>query len=684
MIYTSGSTGRPKGVAVGHAAMANMVSVFGPLMDVGPGVPVLQFASFSFDASVLDVAVTLGCGGALVVATAVERSEPALLRELARSAGVRSASLVPSLLAVLELDDLAGVGPIVVGSEAIEPALARAWARGRRLLHAYGPTEAAVITAIEQVDPGGHGTVPIGGPVSNTRMYVLDARLRPVPVGVVGELYITGAQLARGYVGRADLTAERFVACPFESGARMYRTGDLVHRSADGRLVFAGRADEQVKMRGFRIELGEVRSVVAEHPLVDQAVVVAREDVPGDKRLVAYVVADAGANELAVSICELASQRLPRYMVPSAVVVLDALPLTVNGKLDRKALPAPEAPSAVSAAGRRPGTVQEEILCTVFAQVLGVESLGVEEDFFARGGHSLLAIRLVSRIRTVLGVEVPLRELFEASTPAALAARLAGAGSARSALTRMERPERVPLSYAQRRLWFVGQLEGPSATHNVPVALRLSGEVDHAAMDSALRDVIGRHEVLRTVFPTLDGEPYQCILAPDEFAWGLSVAEPVSPADLDDAVAGAAGYAFDLASEIPIRAWLFSVGAEDHVLVVVVHHIASDGWSTGPLARDLSTAYEARRAGQTPQWQPLPVQYADYALWQRDLLGDEQDQDSLVAQQVEYWRGVLTDSPEELGLPFDHVRPAVAGHRGHGVAVEVPAEVHARLAGVAR
>jgi amino acid adenylation domain-containing protein len=696
VIYTSGSTGLPKGVAVAHGAVANLVSVFGPLMAVGPGVPVLQFASFSFDASVLDVAVTLSCGGTLVVAGAAERAEPGLLRALVESAGVRSASVVPSLLGVLEPADLAGVGSLVIGAEAVEPALARKWARGRRLVNTYGPTEATVITAAGEVDADGVGVVPFGAPVANTRMFVLDDYLRPVPPGVVGELYIAGVQLARGYVGRAGLTAERFVACPFPvvwngpllpdggQGGRMYRTGDRARWTADGRLVFAGRADEQVKVRGFRIEPGEVRSVVAAHPRVAQAAVVAREDAPGDVRLVAYVVpAGAGGDEdvqLSTSVREFASGRLPEHMVPSAVVVLDALPLTVNGKLDRKALPAPQ---HAAGAGRGPATVQEEILCTVFAQALRLERVGVEDDFFQLGGHSLLAVRLISRIRAVLGVEVPLRVLFDAPTVSRLAARLADSDAARPALTAGARPERLPLSFAQQRLWFIGQLEGPSATYNLPVALRLSGPVDPAALNAALRDVIGRHEVLRTVFPVADGEPCQRILDVDEVAWELSVAQ-VAPTELDGAVAEASALAFDLSSQVPIRAWLFETGPEEYVLVVVVHHIAGDGWSMGPLARDVSAAYAARREGRAPEWEPLPVQYADYTLWQRDLLGDEKDPESVIMRQVDYWRGALAGAPEELALPFDRPRPAAASHRGYTVPLEVPAELHARLVEVAR
>ncbi|MEU4425289.1 non-ribosomal peptide synthase/polyketide synthase [Actinoplanes sp. NPDC024001] len=675
VIYTSGSTGVPKGVAVTHGSLANLVSVFGPLLGAAPGVEMLQFAAFSFDASVLDVAVALASGATLVIASAEQREQPKLLRELT---GLRAASVVPSLLEVLDPIDLVSVEALVVGSEAVSEAVARAWAPGRRMVHAYGPTETTVIVATHVVD-GRDGQLPIGGPIANTRLYVLDEALEPVPVGVTGELYIAGSALARGYVGRPGLTGERFVACPFASGERMYRTGDLVKRAADGQLLFVGRADEQVKIRGFRIEPGEIEAVLQAHPQVAQVAVIAREDVPGDKRLVAYVVPVDGEVS---GLREFAGQRLPEYMVPSAVVVLDRLPLTANDKLDRRALPAPE---YATGSGRAPSSVQEEILCSVFAEALGVERVGVDDDFFRLGGHSLLAVRLVSRVRAVLGVELPLRILFDTPTVAGLAAWLAGAnaGRARLALRAGERAERPVLSFAQQRLWFLGQLEGPSPVYNIPTVVRLGADLDVDALDAALRDVIGRHESLRTVFAVADGEPYQKILNLDEVASVLEV-RAVGANELDDAVAAATGHAFDLATELPIRALLFRTDADESVLVLVVHHIASDGWSMAPLGRDLSIAYEARLRGEAPVWEPLPVQYADYAVWQRELLGSESDPQSLLSAQVEYWREALAGIPEELALPADRQRPAVASHRGYQVPLQVPAEVHQRLAELAR
>ncbi|MET7714557.1 non-ribosomal peptide synthase/polyketide synthase [Streptomyces sp. NPDC005407] len=691
VIYTSGSSGVPKGVAVTHGSLANYVaSVSVRLGWDEPGARYGLLQAQVTDLGNTVVFCSLATGGQLHVLGAEAVTDPDAVARYVAEERIDHVKVVPSHLAALTaavgVEPLLPAGSLVLGGEAASAewtAELVAAAGERRVFNHYGPTETTVgvVTGELTADGVAGEVVPIGTPIANTRAYVLDEALQPVPVGVAGELYVAGAALARGYVGRPGLTGERFVACPFGTdGERMYRTGDLAKWTVDGQLVFGGRADDQVKVRGFRIEPGEIEAVLGNHPEVSQAAVIAREDTPGDKRLVAYVVAADAEDVDTGGIREFLAQRLPDHMVPAAFVTLPELPLTANGKLDRRALPAPEYATGV---GRGPATPAEEILCAAFADILGVESVGVDDDFFELGGHSLLAVRLVSRIRVVLGVEIEVRTLFEAPTVAGLAAWLAeGAGQARTPLRAGVRPERVPLSFAQRRLWFLGQLEGPNPTYNIPVPVPLSG-VDAAVLGAALRDVVERHESLRTVFPAVDGEPYQRILDPRELDWALEVIQ-VAPGELAAAVGRASAYAFDLSAELPVRAWLFEAGPDEQVLVVVMHHIASDGWSRGPLGRDLSAAYAARLRGQAPEWEPLPVQYADYTLWQRELLGGESDPESLLAEQVRYWRQTLAGVPEELALPVDRSRPAVAGHRGHAVGFQVPAEVHQRVTELAR
>ncbi|MER5772660.1 condensation domain-containing protein, partial [Streptomyces sp. NPDC001985] len=481
------------------------------------------------------------------------------------------------------------------------------------------------------------------------------------------------------------LTAERFVASPY--GGRMYRTGDLVRWLPDGQLAFAGRADEQVKIRGFRVEPGEIEAVIASHETVGQAAVVVREDRPGDRRLVAYVVPagdtqDGGPD--ASALREFTGDRLPDHLVPAAVVVLDALPVTVNGKLDRAALPAPDF-EALSG-GREPGTATEHSMAGLFAEILGLDRVGADASWFDLGGDSLLAMRLVSRIRSELAAEVSIRDLFTAPTVAGVARLIDGTETrTRTALTRQERPDVLPLSYAQQRMWFLNRLEGvgEGAGYNLPMTLRISGELDVAALEAAIGDIADRHESLRTVFPETAGVPRQHIL---EGAAGRPRLEVVETGedDLDAALAEHSLRGFDLSVDLPWRTWLLVTGPAEYVLLIVVHHVASDGWSMGVLTRDLRAAYGARREGTAPGWEPLPVQYADYALWQRGELGDLDDEESLINAQLAYWRDALSGAPEELVLPVDRRRPAVSTFRGGTAEVRVGARAHARLVELAQ
>ncbi|MDX2704117.1 amino acid adenylation domain-containing protein, partial [Streptomyces sp. PA03-6a] len=686
VIYTSGSTGRPKGVAVPHAGLVNQLVCLREASGTRAGDVVLARTSVSFDAAGCEVWLPLVSGAAMSLVSTEEARDPQRLMAHIVGHGVTVAQLVPSILDTLPLEDAGRLRLVLAGGEALPAPLAarvaRAW--GVSLINLYGPTETTI-----QVTHGRwsaadreHSTVPIGRPVWNTQAYVLDGALRPVPPGVAGELYIAGVQLARGYLDRPALTAQRFVASPFASGERMYRTGDLARWGADGQLEYLGRADDQVKIRGFRIEPGEVEAALTAHPSVDRAAVVVREDQPGDKRLVGYVVPASGPDGMDIADVRAGlSAVLPGYMMPAAIVELDALPLTVNGKLDRKALPAPT--HDADAGGRRPVTAQEEILCALVAEVLNLPSVGVDHNFFEVGGHSLLATRLVSRIRSVFGVEIPIRTLFEAPTLRELAGRLTTSGASRPPLTPARRPELVPLSFAQQRLWFLSELEGPSATYNIPMALRLTGMLDTDALRAALHDVVGRHEVLRTIVTTVDGRPYQRVLPSEEACVVLPVV-PVTEGALQSWVTEAAGHRFDLATDIPVRASLAEVGPDEHVVVLVVHHIAGDGWSLGPLARDLSAAYAARATGELPAWSALPVRYADYGMWQRELLGDATDAGSLLSEQLAYWRRTLDGAPEELALPTDRPRPPVATHRGGTVDLHIDAEVHQALVELAR
>ncbi|QHM14232.1 non-ribosomal peptide synthetase DhbF [Bacillus subtilis] len=683
IIYTSGSTGRPKGVVVTQKSLSNFLLSMKEAFSLGEEDRLLAVTTVAFDISALELYLPLISGAQIVIAKKETIREPQALAQMIENFDINIMQATPTLwhaLVTSEPEKLRGLR-VLVGGEALPSGLLQALQDLHcSVTNLYGPTETTIWSAAAFLEEGLKGVPPIGKPIWNTQVYVLDNGLQPVPPGVVGELYIAGTGLARGYFHRPDLTAERFVADPYgPPGTRMYRTGDQARWRADGSLDYIGRADHQIKIRGFRIELGEIDAVLANHPHIEQAAVVVREDQPGDKRLAAYVVADA-----AIDTAELRrymGASLPDYMVPAAFVEMDKLPLTPNGKLDRNALPAPDFSTSVS--DRAPRTPQEEILCDLFAEVLGLARVGIDDSFFELGGHSLLAARLMSRIREVMGAELGIAKLFDEPTVAGLAAHLDLAQSARPALQRAERPEKIPLSFAQRRLWFLHCLEGPSPTYNIPVAVRLSGELDQGLLKAALYDLVCRHESLRTIFPESQGTSYQHILDADQACPELHVTE-IPEKELSDRLAEAVRYSFDLAAEPAFRAELFVIGPDEYVLLLLVHHIVGDGWSLTPLTRDLGTAYAARCHGRSPEWTPLAVQYADYALWQQELLGNEDDPNSLIAGQLAFWKETLKNLPDQLELPTDYSRPAEPSHDGDTIHFRIEPELHKRLQELAR
>src|SRR5580693_6404864 len=581
------------------------------------------------------------------------------------------------------------MGCVWCGGEAFPAHLAAALnVAGAEIWNLYGPTETTVWSSASRLVPG--CGVSLGRPLGNMRLYVLDEWLEVLPLGARGELYVGGIGLARGYLKRAALTAERFVASPFGHGERLYRTGDLARWRADGELEFLGRVDHQVKLRGYRIELEEIEAVLRRHGEVKDAVVVARQDEPGTRRLVAYVVGSAAALPPQPSALRAhAKTSLPDYMVPSAFVVIDALPLTPNGKIDRKALPAPASGEGiVQAAYEAARSPTEEVLAGIWCEVLKLDRVVVHDNFFELGGHSLLATRVTARLREAFAVELALRAVFEAPTLQGLAAhveelRRQAAGTPLPPLQAQPRPQQLPLSFEQERLWLLERLETLAASYNIPVAVRLQGRLDVAALERSLAEVMRRHEALRTRFAVMDAGPVQVIDPATPFA--LEVADLTELAATERAAVARRRTAeivrepFDLERGPLLRAVLLRLSEQEHVVVVVVHHIVSDGWSMGILIREVGTLYAAYAAGRPPPLAALSVQYADYAIWQREWLRDE-----VLAQQITYWRGRLADAPAALDLPSDRVRPAVQSFRGAVHRFAVPGEVTRALGALAR
>ncbi|MGH3857483.1 MAG: amino acid adenylation domain-containing protein, partial [Pseudonocardiaceae bacterium] len=669
VIYTSGSTGRPKGVTVTHAGLASFSAAEVDRYAVAPGDRVLEFSSPSFDASVLELCMSLPAGAALVVPP----PGPLLggqLADVLANGRVTHALIPPAALATVPAaaaeNGLPLFRTLIVGGEACPGELVDRWAPGRRMINSYGPTESTVVsTWTEPLSPT--GVPPIGRPIWNTRVYVLDGALRPVPAGAEGELYVAGQGLARGYLNRRGLTAQRFVANPFGSpGSRMYRTGDLVRWSADGQLEFAGRADDQVKIRGFRIEPGEIEALLRTDPTVADAAVLAREDEPGRQRLVAYLVPVDGREPTSSELRALVAGALPEYMVPSVFMVLASLPLSPNGKLDRRALPAPDLSVAGHAGYLAPRTHRERVLAGIWGRVLGVETVGVEDDFFALGGDSILSFRVLSLIREAFGSELSARTMFDVRTIARVAELLPEhpVSDVPGRIIATERGDVAssgpwPLSPAQQRLWFQDDMTSVGTEYNTGVGLRLSGAVNLEALRAALAALSVRHESLRTTFDTLDGRGVQIVAARGEIPLRvLDLAGHGHDGALDRVLTQELGAPFDLRQGPLTRVLLVRLAQDDHVLLLNQHHIVTDGWSVRVLVDELAELYGAQLRNIAATLAELPIQYLDFAVWQRERLSG-----AVWERHLDYWKRQLAGA-EALELPTDRPRPALCTTSG--------------------
>ncbi|HYO56996.1 non-ribosomal peptide synthetase, partial [Archangium sp.] len=693
IIYTSGSTGRPKGALNTHAAIRNRLEWMQSAYGLTPEDSVLQKTPFGFDVSVWEFFWPLLTGARLVMAVPGGHQDGAYLVRTIASERITTLHFVPSMLQVfLEqpgLESCAHLKRIVCSGEALPAELAqRCLERLSASLHnLYGPTEAAVDVTHWTCERGdSRRSVPIGRPISNLRLHILDAHLRPVPVGVPGELYIGGIGLARGYFRRPDLTAERFVADPVgtEPGARLYKTGDLARYLPGGEIEYLGRTDFQVKLRGFRIELGEIEASLGQHPTVREAVVVAREDVPGDKRLVGYVVPAVGQVADVAELRRHLQQRLPEYMVPAALVVMNALPLSSNGKVERRALPAPSSSPQDSRTSVPPRTRTEELLCGLFARLLRLERVGIHDDFFALGGHSLLATRLVARVHETFGVELPLRAFFDAPTVARLAERLdtfqtrPHEHGAVPPLRPAPRDGALPLSFAQQRLWFLDQWQPQSALYNIPAAIQMEGELKVGVLERCFTEILQRHESLRTTLRQGEHGGEQ-LVHPGAIAPLTVVDLRALPAEERERetrrlATKEAHRPFDLTRGPLLRIALLSLEPQRHVLLLTLHHIVSDGWSMEVLLRELAALYDAFCRGEPSPLPSLPVQYADYAAWQRSWLEGE-----VLEAQLGWWRQQLEGAPRGLELPTDKPRPALVTSRGAVATRRLPRDLSESL-----
>ncbi len=677
VLYTSGSTGKPKGVEIEHRNLVNFLVSMREKPGLRADDVLVAVTTLSFDIAGLELYLPLLCGARVVLASREQAADGEQLRRLLADSKATVMQATPATWRLL-LDTGWTGDPrlkILCGGEAFPPDLANQLLPCcGELWNMYGPTETTIWSSIYRVERELTQVASIGRAIANTTMYVLDGQGQPTPIGVPGELYIGGEGVARGYLKRPELTAERFMADPFRPGERMYRTGDLACYLADGNLRFQGRADFQVKLRGFRIELGEIETVLGRHPSIDQAAVVLREDRPGDKRLVAYLVPASGFKVEAADLRNWVKDRLPEYMTPAAWVEMESLPLTPNGKIDRRALPAPEYSREDSEVFVAPRNAREEKLTEIWRAVLHVDKVGVQDNFFSLGGHSLLATQVVSRIRQWAQVDLPLRALFEAPTIADLAQRIEALKAGTTTLPLLQRTPRdrsLPLSFAQQRLWFLDQLEPNNPLYNIPVALRLKGTLYTEPLVQALNEIVRRHEILRTHYALENDQPVQVVA--DEVKIEVPVVDLAwLPSDSQESEVQRMAiennrHVFELMTGPVFRANLLKLGEQDHVLLLNAHHIAMDGWSVWLLADELAVLYGTFLEGKTSPLPELPVQYADYAAWQRGYFEGE-NLDKLLS----YWKQHLAGAPATLNLPTDRPRPSVQSFRGTSQRFVVP------------
>ncbi|MBV1909582.1 MAG: amino acid adenylation domain-containing protein, partial [Kangiellaceae bacterium] len=696
IIYTSGSSGLAKGVQVEHNSLINLVYSLVKRFNLSHKSRVLQLSSFSFDAATWDWSMAFAMGSQLHLLPEQKVLSPTALGQLVKENKITYSFVPPALLASLSLDDFEGVETITIGGESPDAGVVQKWSSGRMLYNAYGPTENTVVATIANLSDS-KGAVSIGKPINNVECFVLDQALEVLPFGTIGELYIGGSGLARGYLNRPELTRERFITNPFSDNPsdRLYKTGDLVRYLPDGNLEFIGRQDEQIKLRGFRIELGEIEYHLSQCDDVASCVVLAKSEDSGEKALVAYLVPteiDTLVEQDYVSkIREKLRKLLPDYMVPAYFVLLEKLPLTTNGKIDKKSLPAPDG-TVHQGKYLAANTKTEEVLVSIWSKLLKLESdsISVTADFFDLGGHSLLAVRLIAEIRTQLQKDLVVKEIFESTTVREIAKTIDAITdkSTRLLITPVTRESNyLPLSFAQQSVWFIDQLEGGSSQYNMPMGLHIEGAFDVAAAEQALTRMIQRHEVLRTVFVERDAEPMQVIKEAFDFKLNYHDLTRLDKSQQASRVVALvkqdSQLLFDLRRDLMVRvSYLYLSGKDANqqgVLLFNMHHIASDGWSMGILVNEFVQQYQSVLNGESNQFSALPLQYSDYAHWQREWLSGE-----LLERQLTYWKTHLDDIPAVHSLPLDYPRPEMKKHAGGLIRTRLSSEISNRLEQVAR